>query len=118
MVHKFGTLADLHSFPSIDSEIENVITSNLKILEDNYGADRDIDKDDGGYVLYADSKASHEEIIALFNYKEYKPEYIDYIESTPPYCATLYLLSNDFGVVLFTTLNYTLKEICQNDMQD
>lgn len=118
MVHKFGTLVDLHNFPSIDSEIENVIASNLKILDENYGADRDIDKDDGGYVLYITPEASPDEVKSHFDHTQYKPEYIDYIDSDPPYCASLYLVSNDFGVVLLTPLNYTLKEICQNDVQD
>ena len=118
MIYKLGTASDLEKLASVDPLVKETVLKNLVILDENYGVARDIDKDDGGYVLYVDFKASPDEVKVCFDHKQYKPEYIDYIDSDPPYCVSLFLVSNDFGVVLIAPLNYTLKEICQNDVQD
>lgn len=111
MVHKLETLADLEKLPSVDAKIRNLIELNLNILDTNYGAHRNIDEDDGGYVLFAEPGTKDTEVLSWFDYEQHKPEYVDYIDSVPQYCCRLYLLSRDFGIVIFTAVADTPKEI-------
>ena len=111
MVYRLGTLSDLSKLPSIDEKLKKVIAENLKILDDNYGNLRDIDTDNGGYVLYAEPGTKDTEVLSWFDYEEYIPEYVDYIDSDPEYCSILYLVSDDYGVVVLTALKDTPKEI-------
>lgn len=111
MVYKLGTMDDLDKLPSIDAKIKNLIEQNIKILDINYGKDRNIDEDDGGYVLFAEPNTNANEVLSWFDYEQYRAEYVDYIDSIPQYCCALYLTSNDFGVVVFTAVADTLKEV-------
>ena len=111
MVYKLGTLSDLKKIKSIDTKVKSTIIETLKILDDNYGADRDIDNDYGGYVLYAEPGTKDAEVLSWFDYEQYIPEYIEYVGSSPEYYCTLYLESTEYGVVIFTALDDTPKEI-------
>ena len=111
MVYKLGTISDLYKLPSMDEKIHERISENLEILDGNYGSDRDVDKNNGGYVLYAEPGTKDTEILSLFDYEEYVPEYVDRIDSEPEYCCSLYLISDDYGIVIFTALADTPKEI-------
>lgn len=115
MVYKIGTLSKLDILPSMDAKVLERLTETLEILDDNYGSDRNIDSK-GGYVLYAELGTKDTEVLSWFDYKEYIPEYVDYIESVPGYCCTLYLVSDDYAVVIFTAYNDTPKEIA-NEIQ-
>ena len=68
MIYKLGSVADMSKLPSMDDRLRNAIFKNLKILDDNYGADRDIDNDDGGYVLFCESGTTEEEIQSYHDY--------------------------------------------------
>lgn len=113
MVYKLGTMSDISKISSADEAVSKVILDNLKILDDNYGANRNIDKDDGGYILYADSGTPVDELLALFDYEQYLPEYVLPIDSNTPYCYSLYLISNDFGVVIFTAIADTSEDVLE-----
>ena len=54
MVYKIGTLSKLDKLPSMDAKVQERITETLEILDENYGRDRNIDTNNGGYVLYAE----------------------------------------------------------------
>ena len=111
MVYKLGTLSDLEKIVSIDDKVKNVIAETLKILDDNYGSDRNIDNDYGGYVLYAEPGTKDTEILTWFDYEQYVPEYVECIGSDPEYCSSLYLISTEYGVVVLTALADTPEEI-------
>lgn len=111
MVHKLGTMVDLEQFPSLDEAIRNTMAVCLLVLDETYGAGRNIDKDDGGYILYAEPGTSEEELRACFDYEGLLPEYVELIDSDPQYCCTLYLVSHDFGVVILTPLTDTPETI-------
>ena len=111
MVYKIGTLSELNKLPSMDEKIRERISENLEILDDNYGSDRDIDKNNGGYVLYAEPGTKDTEVLSWFDYVEYIPEYVDRIDSEPEYCCSLYLISDAYGVVIFTALADTPEEV-------
>ena len=83
--------------------IEN-IRGTISILNKTYGIDRDIEFDLGGYVVIA------ENIVDIVILKQDKlqgliPEYTDIIECSEgvDWTSSLFLLSNDFAIVVVTT---------------
>lgn len=81
-------------------EAEEIIV----ILDDNYGANRDVDKDLGGYIAILESKEEVVEIKAN-SIKTLLPEYTDIIKSNEgiDYYSSLFLLSDDYSIVVFST---------------
>ena len=85
-------------------EVINNISENIDILDDNYGENRDLDSDLGGYILIL------ENIVVIEMLKQNRlqglvPEYTDVIEISngDNYISSLYLLSSDFAIVVVTT---------------
>lgn len=81
-------------------EAEEIIT----LLNDNYGTNRDVEKDLGGYIAILESKEDVVEIKAN-SIKGLIPEYTDIIKSDDDidYYSSLFLLSDDYSVVVFST---------------
>lgn len=82
----------------------SAIKEQLNILDENYGENRDIEKELGGYVLILETKEDIDE--AKENIlKEIIPEYVDNIECEGGelYCLALFLLSSDYAVVVVAT---------------
>ncbi|MEX0052481.1 hypothetical protein AB2T85_17830 [Clostridium butyricum] len=81
-------------------EAEEIIV----LLDDNYGDSRDVDKDLGGYIVLLESKEDVAEIKAN-SIKGLLPEYTDIIKSDDgiDYYSSLFLLSNDYSIVVFST---------------
>ena len=113
MVYKLGNVADMSKLPSIDEKIRKVILDNLNILEENYGKDRDINEDNGGYILYAEPKTTVNEVLSYFDYEEYLPEHVLQIDSTPSYCKSLYLTSDEFGIIILTAMDDTPEDVLE-----
>ena len=74
------------------------------ILNENYGANRDIESDLGGYVVIAENIIDIE-ILKQDKLQVLVPEYTDVIEvmNGENYTSSLYLLSSDFSIVVVTT---------------
>lgn len=86
------------------NEMLNKAEKIITLLDDNYGANRDVDKDLGGYIALLESKEDVEEIKAN-SIKGLLPEYIDIIKSDDgiDYYSSLFLLSDDYSIVVFST---------------
>lgn len=84
----------------IIKSIEDVII----IINENYGEDREIDKDLGGYVVILESKEDVAVIKANILMDTIE-EYTDIIKSDDgiDYYSSLFLLSNDYSIVVFST---------------
>ena len=91
-------LEELSDYPV---EVIKSISETIDILNENYGENRDVDKDLGGYVLVVESV---EDVKELKNgiLKDILPEYIDEIICSEGvnYTSSLFLLSSDFSVVV------------------
>ncbi|ELC8342329.1 hypothetical protein QTI50_10500 [Clostridium perfringens] len=91
-------LGDLSNYPI---EVIQSISEIIDILNENYGENRDVDKDLGGYVLVVESI---EDVKELRNgiLKDILPEYTDEIICSEGvnYTSSLFLLSSDFSVVV------------------
>ena len=76
----------------------------LAVLDEEYGVNRNIQKDLGGYVLLCDSDTTAEELDEVVNLSYDLYEWADEIETyDETYMMALYLLSSDYAVVTVTT---------------
>ena len=85
-------------------EVIDSIYEIIEILDDNYGQNRNIFNDLGGYVLVAENIVD----IEIFKQEKLKglvPEYTDIIECSEEvnWTFSLFLLSSDFSIVVVTT---------------
>ncbi|PWW99190.1 hypothetical protein CYK75_10770 [Clostridium perfringens] len=82
-------------------EVIQSISETVDILNENYGENREVDKDLGGYVLVVENI---EDVKELRNgmLKDILPEYTDEIICSEGvnYTSSLFLLSSDFSVVV------------------
>ena len=85
-------------------EVINNVLEVINVLDENYGANRHVDNDLGGYVLIVES------IVDIKILKQDKlqgliPEYTDIIECSEGvnWTSSLFLLSSDFAIVVVTT---------------
>lgn len=76
----------------------------IALLDDNYGVNRDVDKDLGGYIALLESKEDVAEI-KTNNIKGLLPAYTGIIKSDDgiDYYSSLFLLSDDYSIVVFST---------------
>lgn len=111
MIYKLANDTDLYTLPPMDEKTWDTLLMFTQILSTEYGRNRNVDTDDGGYVLYATPGTSAEEVKAWFDYTKWQAEYVDRICGEPPVCAALYLLSNDYGVVIVMSIDDAPPEI-------
>lgn len=89
-------------------EVLEVIAETITILDENYGQERDVDKDLGGYVLIAESIVDIE-VLKKGALKDAVEEYTDIIEGSGGvnYTSSLFLLSSDYAVLVITTEEFS-----------
>ena len=97
MVYKIGTIADLSCIVFEDIVAKDIIRHYAKILTNEYGAERNIYKDNGGYILYATPGTKAKELKKFFDYTENVVEFVDVQDGV---CSAVYILSSDYGVVI------------------
>ena len=100
-IYKESQLLEVNNIPS---EVIESIKVTMDVLNENYGVNRAIESDLGGYVLIA------ENIVDIKILKQDKlqgliPEYTDIIESSEGvnWTSSLFLLSSDYAIVVVTT---------------
>lgn len=94
-------LEELRNYPR---QVINSIYETIEILDENYGVNRNVDKDLGGYVLILEGLGEIKKLMED-KLKDLIPEYTDVIEVSngTNYTLSLYLLSCDFSIVVVTT---------------
>lgn len=94
-------LKELKEYPI---EVINSIYETIDVLNENYGADRDIETDLGGYVVIAENIVDIE-ILKQGKLQGLVPEYIDIIECSEGvnWTSSLFLLSSDYAIIVVTT---------------
>ena len=100
-IYKESQLEELRNYPI---EVIKSISETIEILDDNYGENRSIDNDLGGYIVIV------ENIVVIEILKQDKlqgliPEYTDVIECSEGvnWTSSLFLLSSDFSIVVACT---------------
>ena len=111
MVYKIGNVSEIANIPIKEDKAKEWIYHFTQILEGEYGAERDIDSV-GGYVIYVPQGSSAKEIKDIFDYTECLIELSDIVDGV---CYAMYLLGDDFGVVIVASIDAMpvgiLKEI-------
>ena len=101
-IYKKNQLLEVNNIPT---EVIESIKVTVDILNENYGENRDIESDLGGYIVIA------ENIVDIEILKQDKlqgllvPEYTDIIECSEGvnWTSSLFLLLSDFSIVVVTT---------------
>ena len=97
MVYKIGNVADLDILPLIDDTALELLLHYARVLTIEYRENRNIDEDDGGYLLYAAPDTNAEEIKAYFDYSKHT------VESVDRFCSlvvAMYILHNEYVVLI------------------
>ena len=102
-MRKVSKVSDLTD-RNLDSKVISTIEEQLSILDENYGLERDIDTDLGGYVLVAENIIDIE-ILKQDKLQGLIPEYTDIIECSEGvnWTSSLFLISSDYAIVVVTT---------------
>ena len=100
-VYKESQLLEVNKIPS---EVIESIKVTIDILNENYGVDRDIDADLGGYIVIAENIVDIE-VLKQDKLQGLVPEYTDVIECSRGinYTSVLYILSSDVSIVVVCT---------------
>lgn len=109
MIYKIGNIADMKKLPEMNNDVFLVIHSYASVLTKVYGADRDIDLDDGGYILCVERYSNKSELKEYFDYTQHTIEYFDFLDDN--YVSVTYLLNNEFAVTLVMAIDDLPKEI-------
>ncbi len=109
MVYKIGNTEELSSIAISSDKAKEILYHFSRVLENEYGADRDVDCV-GGYVLYVPSGTPAEEIRDIFDYSHNVIEYGEIFEDV---CYAVYILGSDFGVVMVSSRDAMPSEIME-----
>lgn len=101
---KFYLKEQLKILNKYPMEAINSMCKTIDILNENYGVDRDIEADLGGYILVVENTVDIE-ILKQDKLQGLIPEYTDVIEvvNGENYISSLYLISSDYAIVVVTT---------------
>ena len=114
MVYKIGNIRDMAFLPLQDDEVRKIIYQQARILSDEYGEYRDVDKDDGGYIIYIESGTDTQNAKKYFDYSKATPEQVDVVEtSTCKLYSALFLLNNEYSITIIMHESDVPKEILE-----
>ena len=100
-IYKENQLLEVNNIPS---EVIESIKVTIDILNENYGVNRDIESDLGGYIVVAENIVDIE-ILKQDKLQGLIPEYTDVIECSEGvnWTYSLFLLSSDYAIVVVCT---------------
>jgi hypothetical protein len=108
MVYKIGTITDLATLPPMDNTALELVYYHASVLTHEYGANRNVNESDGGFVLYATPGTNVKDIKAFFDISKHSLEYVNTYGSL---CEVAYLLNNDFVVTIIMSIADAPAEI-------
>ena len=104
MVNILRSVKETYRYKNWDERVLVQVRAILAVLDEEYGENRNIHKDLGGYVILCDSDTTAEELDEVVNLSYDLYEWADEIETyDETYVMALYLLSSDYAVVTVTT---------------
>ena len=108
MVYKIGNVSNLAKIPIVSDKAKEILYHFARVLTTEYGENRNIDTDDGGYILYALPGTNAEEIRDRFDYSQ---NILEYGEAFEDACYAVYILAQDYGVVIVMSMADAPEEI-------
>ncbi|HBW14524.1 MAG TPA: hypothetical protein DEF30_11965 [Proteiniclasticum sp.] len=111
---KLGHSRDIEAVHHLPSEVVEEILENLKILDEEYGEDRNISEDLGGYVVVITKDSDLKDLSSLIGgdlNSEAIPEYVDIIRCATKevFTISLFLCGSDFGIIAVIPYTITPK---------
>lgn len=108
-------LKEINKADKLLKEVQENIEGILLILDEEYGADRDQYKDNGGYVIVVEDESDFQIIKekAHINVDDVIVEYVDKLECSNEkiYTSSLILCNNDYSISLVIPFEMTPKNI-------
>lgn len=99
MLTKFGHMSEVREATlDIPKDAYNSLVECVQVLDNEYGANRNVDEDDGGYVVLLKVEGDIAELRTFFPVDTCLPEWVNLSRSG--YTTTLYMMNNDYSVVL------------------
>lgn len=92
----------------LPGEVLDYLYSQVEILDYSYGADRDIEKDLGGFCAVIPkkdraAKRAYQELLKKYSIQEHLYEYLDIVTvDGTEWLEALYLLNSDYGIILIS----------------
>ena len=111
MVYKIGNVSDLEGIPITDSFTYDILHHYARVLTCEYGEKRNLDTDDGGFILYATPDTSTEDIKTFFDYTKHIVESVDRFGQL---YAAMYILHNEFVVTIVGCINDIPTELTEH----
>jgi len=106
---KLGYKRDLKEIEYIADEVVSVILEVLTILDEEYGDERDVDSDFGGYILILESVDDLGKLSEIYlDVETLIPEYCDVINSSNgDYTNSLILINSEYSITLIMPYGIT-----------
>lgn len=105
MIYKIGTTSEI---PSLASALPKSVLDKLYFctvtLDDAYGAARNYYRT-GGYSIIAETAEDLVAVRSIIDFYDHSCEWADRISSIPEYLSALYLLNDDYSIVLFMPIS-------------
>ena len=101
MVYKIGNVTDLSTIPITDGKTFELLYHYARVLTSEYGQERNVTEDDGGFILYAPPGTKAEEIKDCFDYTKHIVESVDRYGQL---YSAMYILSNEFVVTILGSI--------------
>ena len=123
MYHVIGTVEQMEELSAsikdcLPIQIWERLKKKIKSLEQCYGADRDLEANLGGYaVIFSSmSQEEHRKILEKYHAQEEAYEYRDIIstEGGQKWVEELYILSSDYGIVMFYPIMAEKGGLCSD----
>jgi len=104
---ELGTVKDMVKIENHSLPLKESVQAVLEILDSNYGENRDVKRDLGGYVVIVEDEQDLEELNNIhIDVNTAIPEFVDVIGNNE-YTNTLLILSSDYAVSIIAPYNIT-----------
>ena len=112
MLYRIGTLSDFARFSAaLPESVRSCVAQNVAILDREYGENRHLDHDDGGYCLFAETAYDVSLLYAAVDFDVHPCEWADVLDSV--YCSAMFLLSNDYAIVCILPISLAPATIAE-----
>lgn len=112
---KIGHVREVELLEKMPLEVQETVLGILEILDSEYGGDRDIAHDNGGYVLILEAKEDLKEVKEKVNIDCYDAiaEYVDKVVCSDgqEYINALILCNSDYGISLIMPMEIATKNL-------
>ncbi len=114
---KAGTVKELEQFKErIERDVYHTALHIVSMLDETYGADRDVDDGDGGFVLIAETIQDVSQIDQRYvRLDSGRHEIVDIVKyDNRAYLNALFLSNNEFGINIFIPMDIAPSVLLRN----